>query len=148
MSRLRRATAFMSATVVFLVTGCTAQLATHVEVDVFSGRPNPEFDLNEADSEAVIAAFSDIPWAGQSQTPPSNLGFRGLVLTGDTIPWYVTEDNYIQSIRVLPEGYYIESTWLGFRFVNDPEPYGELLPIVEDYLEDSLYTLLPPPEAE
>lgn len=113
----------------------------HVEVDVFSGRENPECVLEGAEAQAVADAFGDPLPAGVVQTPPSVLGFRGVVITGDALPG----GDDVRSIRLEPEGYYVESTTTDPRFVDDPVPYTALAPLVVGCLDESMAGLLPFP---
>jgi hypothetical protein len=115
----------------------------HVEVDVFSGRVNPEFDLEGAEAEEFIVMLSDDVPTGTPATPPSILGFRGFILTGDSL----LGGDSIRSIRVVPDGYYVESATGATNFVADPGPYEALLPLVEGNIEEAVFTELPPPEA-
>jgi hypothetical protein len=112
-----------------------------VEVDVFSGLENPECVFVGAEARAVVGAFDDVLPDGAPGAPPSILGFRGLILTGDRLPG----GGDVRSIKVTPEGYYIEYREVDTRFVDDPAPYAELAPIVASCLDESLGSLLPTP---
>jgi hypothetical protein len=52
----------------------------HVTVDIFSGRPNPEFDLDPDEAERVLQLVTSLAAApGRSAQPPP-LGYRGFVV--------------------------------------------------------------------
>jgi hypothetical protein len=54
--------------------------AMHVTVDLFSGRPNPEFDLDPHEAEHVLELLASLAAApGRSAEPPP-LGYRGFVV--------------------------------------------------------------------
>lgn len=51
-----------------------------VDVDLFSGRPNPNWALDAAGASEVLALVDALP-ACPCGPPPEALGFRGFVLT-------------------------------------------------------------------
>src|SRR5262245_50509919 len=51
-----------------------------IEVDLFSGRPNPHWELSAAESGEVLALLDALP-ACPFGPPPESLAFRGFVLT-------------------------------------------------------------------
>jgi len=112
----------------------------HVEVDMFSGRVNPAFDLKGREAEEFIVMLSDDVPEGTPATPPSVLGFRGFVLTADSL----FGGGDVRSVRVVPEGYYVESSTGETRFIDDPGPYAALLPVVESHLDGGTSDLPPP----
>jgi hypothetical protein len=64
------------------VDGGEAFVAATVELDVFSGRPNPRWTLSAADASALrtrLAALS----GPASQPPDVGLGYRGLIVAID-----------------------------------------------------------------
>ena len=138
--------AFLTSFLALTAAGCTGPdenngnaASLQIEFDVFSGRENPVFDLEGTDAETVLALFGDVLPPGTPQTPPSVLGFRGFVMTGESLPGAGT----LRSIRVVSDGYYLESTTGDTRFVDDPDPYGVLLPLMEDSFGVSLDAELP-----
>lgn len=50
-----------------------------VEVDIFSGRPNPVWSLPEPEAAAFLEKLSALPKAS-ARTLSGNLGYRGLVV--------------------------------------------------------------------
>jgi hypothetical protein len=54
----------------------------HVEIDVYSGRPNPSFELSEPLSKEFTKKLENLPRAA-SAPPEPGLGYRGFVVTLD-----------------------------------------------------------------
>ncbi len=53
-----------------------------VELDLFSGRPNPRWRLDPGDAEEFRALTAGLPPAGPVAQPPSpGLGYRGFTVT-------------------------------------------------------------------
>jgi hypothetical protein len=52
-----------------------------VELDVFSGRPNPRWELDEDSAESLRLLISGLPPATGVPQEPSGLGYRGFVFT-------------------------------------------------------------------
>jgi hypothetical protein len=53
-----------------------------VELDAFSGRPNPSWTLTSAEAEEVLRRLQGLPSA-DATVPDMGLGYRGFILTGD-----------------------------------------------------------------
>lgn len=49
-----------------------------IELDIFSGRPNPTWRLDDAQTIELLALLSDLPVATQGQPEP--LGYRGFLV--------------------------------------------------------------------
>ena len=49
-----------------------------IELDVFSGRPNPTWQLDDAQTMELLALLADLPTAMQRQAEP--LGYRGFLV--------------------------------------------------------------------
>lgn len=152
-SRVFRASLVLLAIGVVVMSGCSGTVSdgptaassgsietVYVEVDVFSGLENPECVLEGADAQAVVDAFDETLPVGVAASPPSVLGFRGLILVGDALPG----GDDVRSIRVVPEGYYVEDSAADMWFVDDPIPYSTIAVVVGGCLDESLVTLLPP----
>ncbi|SOD90580.1 hypothetical protein SAMN06269250_3469 [Spirosoma fluviale] len=54
--------------------------AMKVELDVFSGRPNPTWTLSEEESTELVALLKSLPIAEES-SEEGGLGYRGFVLS-------------------------------------------------------------------
>jgi len=52
-----------------------------VELDAFSGRPNPVWDLTEAQAQELLTRLQNLPKDGG--TGRQGLGYRGLIVTAD-----------------------------------------------------------------
>lgn len=60
-------------------------MVIRVELDIFSGRPNPTWDLDPDDTQKILEILSTL---APSQFPPAKndgLGYRGFVLRPDTV---------------------------------------------------------------
>lgn len=53
----------------------------HVEVDAFSGRPNPHWNLSHQETQEFLELFQNLPQSGAEESVKQDLGYRGLVLT-------------------------------------------------------------------
>jgi len=60
----------------------TPAATSHIELDVFSGRPNPTWELSAADTATLIGMINSL-----AQSPPVDLptplGYRGFLVTLD-----------------------------------------------------------------
>jgi hypothetical protein len=56
------------------------ELRMRIEIDVYSGRPNPEFHLSEAQSKELARMLQGLP-AANREAPESGLGYRGFVVS-------------------------------------------------------------------
>jgi hypothetical protein len=74
-----------------------------VELDIFSGRPNPEWQLDEAAAGEVrrrLAALSPSP--ARAASPPG-LGYRGFLCTESGVTWRVFKGMLIRRNEVLAD---------------------------------------------
>jgi hypothetical protein len=55
-----------------------------VELDIFSGQPNPRFELDEQSSETLRQLLTRLALATERPPEPPGLGYRGFLLTDDT----------------------------------------------------------------
>src|SRR5262245_45223216 len=53
--------------------------AVEVEVDIFSGMPNPRWTLSEAEAVTFLSKLSELP-NGEAKSRSDRLGYRGLNL--------------------------------------------------------------------
>lgn len=63
----------------FLILGCQRGVTMQVELDAFSGRPNPTWTLPAGTSADLLSKISSLSEVSDAATPP-DLGFRGFVL--------------------------------------------------------------------
>jgi hypothetical protein len=94
--RRRQAARLLAAGVSGMLLSCSRErLSMHVEIDVFSGRPNPAFELSVDEAKHLLALLEGLP-----EIPPTAdedaLGYRGMNVTiakGD-------DNNPVRRIRV------------------------------------------------
>lgn len=89
---------------VWTMGGCTAAESSAtgdgpvVEADLYSGRPNPTWNLDGPGADAVAACLRTAATTSARVAPPTDgLGFRGLVVRGITV-----EGDANGSVRALP----------------------------------------------
>ncbi|MFM2313882.1 MAG: hypothetical protein RLZZ04_3158 [Cyanobacteriota bacterium] len=76
-----------------VVTMCSAP--TSVELDVFSGQPNPTWNLSASQCAEIEQHIGELPeTAGESLQSPPALGYRGLIIH------YEDQQGVRESIRV------------------------------------------------
>jgi hypothetical protein len=54
-----------------------------IEIDVYSGRPNPSFEVSGPDAAELAKLLRDLPRA-RTAVPVLGLGYRGFVITSET----------------------------------------------------------------
>jgi len=54
-----------------------------IELDIFSGRPNPSWKLTATESVEFLRQLRTLPPDGSDRSIRDNLGYRGLIVTGD-----------------------------------------------------------------
>ncbi|GAB0055790.1 hypothetical protein SIID45300_00086 [Candidatus Magnetaquicoccaceae bacterium FCR-1] len=58
-----------------------------VTLDLYSGRANPSFVLQEQEEDAVLQWLAQLPETSGQFPIPDQLGYRGLCLEGAPSPW-------------------------------------------------------------
>jgi hypothetical protein len=103
-----RMTAFTLAVLICCsMIACDGARGMEVELDAFSGRPNPKWTLSPEKASEFLTKIKALPTAGDAPHIP-DLGFRGFVLrSGD------------QSIRVYGGRVLIEAPPRGSRILRD-----------------------------
>lgn len=80
-----KATHFMVSLVLVGILGCVMPVSEggkmQVEVDVFSGRPNPEWTLTPSEVNELNQLVQALPTDTGEGTPKEGLGYRGLIVT-------------------------------------------------------------------
>ncbi len=62
-------------------------MSFEIELDIFSGRPNPRWILNKGVEEQFLSYLGSLPIAAESQVDhPTALGYRGLVVRSQDHP--------------------------------------------------------------
>lgn len=103
--------AFLLATLC-LIPSCVSPMQVDVELDIFSGRPNPAWTLTSSDAQFVADALSSAEAAGSSSPEPHHLGYRGFIVryVGGTARVYhgriLRSDN--RGTRTLADTSYLE----------------------------------------
>lgn len=57
-------------------------MSLQVELDAFSGRPNPRWELTEAQKEEFLSMLRGLHPAERESSTPGGLGYRGFVVHG------------------------------------------------------------------
>jgi hypothetical protein len=93
------------------------------ELDIFSGRPNPRFELDEQSSEALRQLVTRLTPATDSPPEPPGLGYRGFLLTEET-----DQSRAYGGYVIRPDGVYADPTSSVERFLLDriPPEFQEL----------------------
>ena len=55
-----------------------------IQIDMFSGRPNPSWEITAAEADQVRASFRQLP-ERQAGARSERLGYRGLIVNGDGV---------------------------------------------------------------
>ena len=76
-----------------------------VELDAFSGRPNPRWQLSESEAAELARLIADLqPAPGTSSLRPPGLGYRGFRLQGSSGETYRVYRAFVQrQDSVLPD---------------------------------------------
>lgn len=95
--------------VLFLVFGCSANVKNNliqVEFDVFSGRPNPSWELSQQEADQIMGYLGKIELTQDTMNLVGGLGYRGFVLTIKKADASILGANRIRIYRqfVAPEG--------------------------------------------
>ncbi len=84
-------------------TSVPRNLTMQVQLDVFSGRPNPSWETTVEETDRLVATFRQLPERANA-TLPASLGFRGVVLEGSAVRALGYERITIRRSIVLAEG--------------------------------------------
>jgi hypothetical protein len=98
-----------------------------VELDVFSGKPNPRWELDKASSDALRQLVAGLAPAGERPPEPPGLGYRGFVFTHATEPARAYKRHVIGSGVVLADP---SSSVERFLLDHLPEEFQHLGPRV------------------
>ncbi|MGV2389532.1 MAG UNVERIFIED_CONTAM: hypothetical protein LVR29_18605 [Microcystis novacekii LVE1205-3] len=77
----------------------TVEAIVQVELDIFSGRPNPHWTLNERDSQELLQRLQLFVPTNAGE-PSGNLGYRGVILSNPEgaiagFEWIVCSDGLV-----------------------------------------------------
>lgn len=111
-----------------------------VEVDMFSGVPNPAWTVHGTEAAALIELINALPEDGEIDISAElNLGFRGFVLRGVDLPGDADQ------VRVLDTRVVVlrDHTAGTLRTDPDREIYTMLRTMSAEHLEDDVIPLIP-----
>jgi hypothetical protein len=74
-----------------------------VELDIFSGRPNPRWRLDEAGAAELGELHHRLEVAAARPTEPPGLGYRGFLYSLDGVPWRAWHGFVTSSDRTLAD---------------------------------------------
>jgi hypothetical protein len=98
----------------FMSSGAVSGGTMRVQIDMFSGRPNPSWEITAQEAEQVKAMVRQLP-ERQAAARPEQLGYRGLILHGDGV-------RDLGSTRILiGGGIVIVEGFQGVRYLSDPD---------------------------
>lgn len=101
-----------------------------VEIDIFSGRPNPRWRLSEAETARLTRLLSSLEPAADGPPPsPPGLGYRGVRLRDSEGSIWSAYRGFVQS----PEGLLADPNRRVERFVLEhlPAEYEEVRSSIE-----------------
>jgi hypothetical protein len=112
-----------------------------VEVDLYSGRPNPDLTLDPAVSRELYLMLGDIEAAGELQPvqpPDFGLGFRGFVVT--------PKEAALPVLRILPTTVHVLRDGT-YELLDDPDEnfYTRVYRALRPLLADEVFAALPSP---
>jgi hypothetical protein len=87
----------------------------HVEVDLYSGRVNPAWDLNDADAERFVTRVGALQRrSGGGPAAPEGLGYRGLHVT-------LSSDGAIERFSIADGTVTTDAATTSARSLHDPD---------------------------
>jgi hypothetical protein len=94
-----------------------------VELDIFSGQPNPRFELDEQSTETLRQLLTRLALVAESPPEPPGLGYRGFLLTDGA-----GQSRAYRGHVTRPDGVYADPGSSVERFLRDriPPEYQEL----------------------
>ena len=127
--------------IVFLFTGLNsakslvADNITKVELDIFSGKKNPIWNLSENESRYFISEFRSLPEMKENQSVGSGLGYRGFIIRGSSVKEEGFEEIRVYSgaVRAMAANY--------TRNLSDQKRSLEhwLIGTVQNYIDKNLF---------
>jgi hypothetical protein len=104
-----------------------------VEIDIFSGRTNPRWELSETENALLARLFESLePVAGSPSPSPPGLGYRGFRLHDSAGVTWSAYSGFVQS----PDGLFADPKRRVERFLLDhlPAKYEDLRSSLESEL--------------
>jgi len=114
----------------------TPAATSHVELDIFSGRPNPTWELSTADTATLTEMIGSLPSSPPADLP-TPLGYRGFLMTLDE-----PESGSVTRIRAC-QGI-VEYQGREIKYYTDPGKQVErwLMGTARPYIDSQLYDSL------
>jgi hypothetical protein len=78
-----------------MMQSCGADNILKSELDIFSGRENPFWNLSQNESETFMEKFASLSETKENASFGGGLGYRGIIITGGSI-----KDKSFEEIRV------------------------------------------------
>jgi hypothetical protein len=114
----------------------TPTSTSHVELDIFSGRPNPTWELSAADTATLVGMIGSLP-PSQPADLPTPLGYRGFLVS-------VNEPESGSVARIGACQGIVEYQSREIKYYADPDRKVELwlLATARPYIDRQLYDSL------
>jgi hypothetical protein len=103
-----------------------------VELDIFSGRVNPRWLLDEARAKVVADLQHRLEPSAVSPPEPPGLGYRGFLYDLDRTTWRAWRGSVSAADLVLADPARAVERWL---LASLPDQYGELRPRIAAEIE-------------
>jgi hypothetical protein len=103
-----------------------------VELDIFSGRPNPRWQLDEPSGRRLAELHHGLRPAVERPPDPPGLGYRGFIYTLEDASWRAWKGAVVGPRQVLADPDVAIERWLLDQL---PTEYGGLRPRIAAELE-------------
>ena len=109
----------------------------HVILDIFSGMPNPNWDLSEQQRDEFLKKISTLPTTHKSQND-NGLGYRGFIVE-DKLKQFEIKDGLVKvsqnnTVNILEDKEYNIEIWLLDTSPNNIDP--SLLKMIKESIEE------------
>ena len=110
----------------------------HVILDIFSGMPNPNWDLSEQQRDEFLNKVSILPITNKSSQNDIGLGYRGFIVE-DKLKQFEINDGLVKvsqnnTVDILEDKEYNMEIWLLDTAPNNVDP--SLLKMVKESIEE------------
>jgi hypothetical protein len=103
-----------------------------VELDIFSGRPNPRWQLDESSARRLAELHHGLRPTAERTPDPPGLGYRGFVYTVEDATWRAWKGSVVGPGQVLADPDITIERW----FLDQlPAEYADLRPRIAAELE-------------
>ncbi len=114
---------FIIILIFFINFGCKSNKTdnkTYVELDIYSGQPNPTWILPSAIEEDMMSRITKLKSTSKITINPQNLGYRGFIINTQD-----SESNILKTIK-LYKGFIEVSNSTGKMYYEDPQKKIEI----------------------